>query len=225
MSTHDEPPVPPPDRDDPRWLAYLLGELADAERAELEAILARSPEARAHLEEVREVVGALERELGGAPAPSLGETDRGAIRQAAARPRRLRRGVAVLVACSIAIPMAAGVMFFVVFSGNRKRTADPSSVAAARRSGEYCSTCDFVDQSFVPRGTSSSQGNIGILVPRVTGDGADGVRTRPGHTPADPDPGSTTGSAGCCCRRCVLLPAQRSPARLCWRRWWSKAAR
>ena len=49
--------------DDPKWTAYVLGELEDSERAELDSLLESSEEARAYLEELRVATGALEHEL------------------------------------------------------------------------------------------------------------------------------------------------------------------
>jgi Ca-activated chloride channel family protein len=49
--------------DDPKWTAYVLGELEDAERAEMDSLLESSEEARAYLEELRVAAGALEHEL------------------------------------------------------------------------------------------------------------------------------------------------------------------
>ena len=49
--------------DDPKWTAYVLGELEDAERAEMDSLLESSEEARAYVEELRVATGALEHEL------------------------------------------------------------------------------------------------------------------------------------------------------------------
>src|SRR5436190_1292981 len=49
--------------DDPKWTAYVLGELEDSERAEVESLLDSSEEARAYVEELRVATGALEHEL------------------------------------------------------------------------------------------------------------------------------------------------------------------
>lgn len=46
------------DPDDPRFTAYVLDELEPAERAEIDRLLAASPEARAAIEEIRETVTA-----------------------------------------------------------------------------------------------------------------------------------------------------------------------
>jgi len=82
--------------DDPKWTAYVLGELEEAERAEVESLLESSEEARAYVEELRVATGALEQELkvelkvGFPPeiraelAASLTDAQRSAIQAAAA---------------------------------------------------------------------------------------------------------------------------------------------
>ncbi|HET9132221.1 MAG TPA: hypothetical protein VFO86_14800, partial [Terriglobia bacterium] len=81
--------------DDPKWTAYVLGELEDSERAEVESLLESSEDARAFVEELREATGALENELkelkvGFPPeihaglAASLTDAQRSAIHAAAA---------------------------------------------------------------------------------------------------------------------------------------------
>jgi anti-sigma factor RsiW len=49
--------------EDPKWTAYVLGELENAERAEMDSLLESSEEARAYVEELRVATGALENEL------------------------------------------------------------------------------------------------------------------------------------------------------------------
>lgn len=68
--------------DDPRLTAYALGELDPNERAEVEAMLAESAEARTALEEIRETIGLLSRELTFEPALTLTMTQRQAVEQA-----------------------------------------------------------------------------------------------------------------------------------------------
>ena len=81
--------------DDPKWTAYVLGELEDSERAEVESLLESSEDARAYVEELRVATGALEHELkdfkfGFPPeinaglATNLTDTQRAAIQAAAA---------------------------------------------------------------------------------------------------------------------------------------------
>jgi anti-sigma factor RsiW len=103
--------------DDPKWTAYVLGELEDAERAEVESLLESSEEARAYVEELRVATGALEhelRELKVELAASLTDAQRAAIQTAAGadnirwfrQPQAWFGGLAVaaMILIAIAIP-------------------------------------------------------------------------------------------------------------------------
>ncbi len=68
--------------DDPRLTAYALGELDPNERAQVEAMLADSAEARTALEEIRETIGLLSKELTFEPALTLTTSQRHAVEQA-----------------------------------------------------------------------------------------------------------------------------------------------
>lgn len=57
--------------DDPRLTAYALGELDESERADVEAILAESPEARQWVEEVRQTAQQMTGEMAQEPCPML----------------------------------------------------------------------------------------------------------------------------------------------------------
>src|SRR5262245_7982464 len=99
--------------DDPRWTAYVLGELDAADREELDGVLASDGEARAYVASLRETIDALERELGAQPAPAaLDELQRKRIHGAAVR--RSRRGV--WIASAVVASAAAGVALVVVSS-------------------------------------------------------------------------------------------------------------
>lgn len=58
------------DPDDPRLTAYALGELDDADRAVIEHLLERSPEARAVVADIRALAGDLSGELAREPVPA-----------------------------------------------------------------------------------------------------------------------------------------------------------
>ena len=86
--THDEMPVAD---GDPRLTAYALGELPEAERAEMSARLLRDPAARAEVEAIRAAADVLregfaaeaaDAKAGGA-APALSPEQRAAIERAA----------------------------------------------------------------------------------------------------------------------------------------------
>src|SRR5580765_833404 len=89
--------------DDPKWTAYVLGELVDSERAEIDSLLESSEEARAFVDELRVATGALEHELkmvelkvglppeinAGLP-PGLTDAQRAAIQAAAGATNNIR---------------------------------------------------------------------------------------------------------------------------------------
>src|SRR4051812_35089311 len=100
--------------DDPKWTAYVLGELEDAERAEMESLLESSEEARGYVEELRVATGALEhelRELNVEMAASLTDAQRAAIQNGAGadnirwfrQPQAWLGGLAVAATILIAI--------------------------------------------------------------------------------------------------------------------------
>lgn len=65
--------------DSPELTAYALGELTPAERAEVEAALAESPELRAELESLQQTIGSLAGEFAAEPAAALAAEQRDAI--------------------------------------------------------------------------------------------------------------------------------------------------
>ncbi len=67
------------DPDDPRLTAYALGELDEAERAEVEALLAESEEARAAVGEIEALGASLSEELASEPEVGLTDEQRGAL--------------------------------------------------------------------------------------------------------------------------------------------------
>ena len=72
------------DANDPKWTAYALGEITDEkERAEIESVLAESPEIRQLVEEIRETAGMLKEELQAEPSISLTEAQRKRIEEKA----------------------------------------------------------------------------------------------------------------------------------------------
>jgi Ca-activated chloride channel family protein len=68
------------DSNDPRWTAYVLGELSPSERAEVDALVAKDEAAARLVAELRETVGLLERELGQEPTGTLTEAQRAAVK-------------------------------------------------------------------------------------------------------------------------------------------------
>ena len=72
------------DRDDPKLTAYVLGELHDNERAEMESLLESNAEARSVVEEIRKTAKLLETELASESALGLSDDQRHVIETKAA---------------------------------------------------------------------------------------------------------------------------------------------
>ncbi|MCE9637687.1 MAG: von Willebrand factor type A domain-containing protein [Planctomycetes bacterium] len=144
--------------DDPRLTAYALGELDGdsnaAARAEVEAILARDPAARAFVDETRALGGLLRDEFAAAPAATLTDAQRTTVMSHAAGPSR--GTVLRLSNWSIPAGVAAALLVGVTFSyrheignwwdGSRDvaagpdrmryiRTEDESEVGSRREAG------------------------------------------------------------------------------------------
>ncbi len=88
------------DRDDPRLTAYALGELAPEERAAVEALLERDPEARRFVAELKSAGEALAAGFAAEKAPGLTEAQR---RRIMARRGVKRFGIAWRVAAAAAV--------------------------------------------------------------------------------------------------------------------------
>jgi Ca-activated chloride channel homolog len=108
------------DPDDARLTAYALGEIDGQERAQIEALLAESSEARAFVEGVRETAAVLEQELALESAPRLSNEQRERIeRQLPQRPvpearsheSRKRRWPRRIAALCVGVSIAAGLLF------------------------------------------------------------------------------------------------------------------
>ncbi len=101
------------DWDDPRLTAYVLGELSDRERAEVDAELAKNAAARKVVAEIRQMADILTEELGQEPSPALSPEQRATIlgwsgRRAVPRFNRFFVLVASATACLLAF---AGVVY------------------------------------------------------------------------------------------------------------------
>lgn len=112
------------DANDPRLTGYALGELEEAERAEVDALLDRSFDARQTLAEIRGAVGILERELADENGAVLGELQNrevetaivGANHQTAAKVRGLNRKkrrfwIPAGIAAAILLPLGYVTLF------------------------------------------------------------------------------------------------------------------
>ena len=92
--------------DDPRWTAYVLGELSETERARAEQELESSAAAREAVEEIRLATAWLKDELAGEAPVQLTTQQRGTV-AAAASPNRFRP---VFRWAAIAGSVAAGLL-------------------------------------------------------------------------------------------------------------------
>ncbi|WP_422929816.1 YfbK domain-containing protein [Singulisphaera sp. PoT] len=102
------------DASDPRLTAYVLGELAGAEQAEVEALLAEDGDARQFVDEIRETVSLLTDQLKREPSPGLSPSHRESIasvfmlptveapRPSSRRPGRIWRPLAIAASLLVA---------------------------------------------------------------------------------------------------------------------------
>ncbi|MDA1161204.1 MAG: von Willebrand factor type A domain-containing protein, partial [Planctomycetota bacterium] len=72
--------------EDPRLTAFVLGEIDDSDRAEIEQLLETSEEAQAAVKEIEETIGALKVGLASEPTPELTDAQRAAVEQQLAGP-------------------------------------------------------------------------------------------------------------------------------------------
>jgi Ca-activated chloride channel homolog len=132
--------------DDPRWTAYVLGELEDGDRAELERVLEDSADARAYVASLRDTIGAIERELTAQPQPAaLDELQRKRIANAAAAPARSRRGW--WIAGGVAASAAAAVAMVSVTVQSNDAHAPRIGIAAYQTTDEARQANEQVEQA------------------------------------------------------------------------------
>jgi Ca-activated chloride channel family protein len=67
--------------EDPRLTAFVLGEIGDSDRAEIEQLLETSPAAQAAVKEIEETIGVLKEGLASEPAPELTAEQRAAVEE------------------------------------------------------------------------------------------------------------------------------------------------
>ena len=100
--------------DDPKWTAYVLGELDEVERAEVEALLESSAEARAFVEELRMASTLLKDELAPMASAALHPGQRATVQAAAAGNER--RQWSIWRPAAWAVGLAATVLLVVSLS-------------------------------------------------------------------------------------------------------------
>src|SRR5688572_8864484 len=118
--------------DDPKWTAYVLGELDEAERLEIEHLLETSEEARTLVEELSIAATSMKEELTSLLPLMMTPEQRTAIREAAKpAPKRWFEmfpsnwGLGLAAAAVLLIAIALPVILF------NTRTAEPFDIAMA----------------------------------------------------------------------------------------------
>jgi Ca-activated chloride channel family protein len=104
------------DADDARLSAYVLGELEESERAQVEALLERDPRAAKFVEELRATMAQVERALAGADvgASELSGAQRAQVLERASEPRGARTSrVRIALAAAIVLACVGGTLFVV----------------------------------------------------------------------------------------------------------------
>ena len=105
------------DANDPRWTAYVLGELSDEDRAEVEATLQADGEARQLVESIGATADLLTSELSGQPVPSLSDVQRKRIEKIAVAPVARKRTAMFALAGCTAAAAALVVLLLIPTSG------------------------------------------------------------------------------------------------------------
>ena len=73
--------------EDPRLTSFVLGEIDDSDRAEIEQLLETSPEAQAAVKEIEETIGVLKEGLSSEPTPELTAEQRAAVEEQLSLPK------------------------------------------------------------------------------------------------------------------------------------------
>jgi len=141
------------DADDPRLTAYVLGELDEAERADIEQLLETSPAAREYVESLRDLAGQLEIELQQEPAVGLTVDQRSQVEQSAQpatatahKPTRQRWGRSALMA-TLATVSAAVLIGVFVNGGTFFRSLTPDHTRAVALQSEPTSDLAALESS------------------------------------------------------------------------------
>ena len=135
MNTPHNPLINPNiNPDDPKWTAYILGELDPAEHAEIEHLLETSEEARALIEELTVATESMKEELTSLLPLMMTPEQRATIRKASQPPKRWfemfpsKWGLALAGAAVLAIAIAAPLT---LINKVRQQTNPDSTLAKA----------------------------------------------------------------------------------------------
>ena len=121
--------------DDPKWSAYLLGELTGDERAAVEQELETSAEAREFLEDLRLTAAVMKEELAAHSAFGLTGEQRGAIQAGAGRPKRWFTRPMVWAMGAAAASFAIGLALIPAPFRSRQAVDEQSTRTAALQPG------------------------------------------------------------------------------------------
>jgi len=182
MPSHNHPFDP----DDPRLTAYVLNELDQADRAEIERLLAESPQARAAVDAIRETVQAMQDafEVDEIPtgAAVIGVAEIGVAESAAMEPRRRMTRRAIL---SLAGTIAAASLLVAIVASDRGRPR-PQQLAFSDRSSETSGlSADFA----APQGQRGAVDGLSVdrFAATSRSDPSVGEHGRLGETPNLPE--------------------------------------
>jgi Ca-activated chloride channel family protein len=172
--------------DDPKLTAYVLGELDEYERAEVQAQVRQSPELQRAVREIRETAQLLSEEFGRETAPALTDAQREAVELAAAKQngradnlsRRYlnRRRIWLPAALAASFLIVAGATAFMLVQTERE--GQKRLVSAANMKGVGTSANLYEGQSYgyriPPPATAGLQESVALGVPVATPAPSDG---------------------------------------------------
>ena len=164
------------DTDDPRLTAYVLGELDEADRAEIEAELEQNEAARDAVAEIRVMTGLLTRELQNEPHESLTPEQRAAVLEGRRRPassRRFGRYFALVTGTAACLALFAGVAYM-SYTRSRSARSAPTMLAKGIRRETVAET---VQAGTPDGGRAARQGPASIPSSAVFGEKV--AETRP----------------------------------------------
>ncbi len=133
------------DPDNPKWTAYVLGELSEDERNAIEEEIAGDEKARSFVEELRATAGLLNEELQAEAAPLLPADQRRKIVERTDKPRW---SWGALLTPSYGLSAAAGLLLVVTASWYWTQSVSPEQIALSEV--EIPKVPDFQTPPFVP---------------------------------------------------------------------------
>ncbi|MBT6153351.1 MAG: hypothetical protein HOH82_01520, partial [Planctomycetaceae bacterium] len=137
---------------DPRLTAYVLGELDDSERQDVEQQIQRCAETRAAVEEIRETVGMLTSALANEPTDALSDDQRTAIAAEAAAPITVQRASNANVRgqlASFAAGITATALTFLLIVPQFGQQMDESDQANSQLISQSAKTAAMGDRAFL----------------------------------------------------------------------------